>query len=79
MRQKSRVAKNSLSLDYGLCDVLNLMLSALKIQLYGSHVQNLITLYIAGYKFDDRKPDSPVLKICFAHFPFRLPSHQDDQ
>jgi len=28
----------------------------------------------AGYKFDDKKPDSPTLKIQFAHFPFRLPS-----
>lgn len=30
MRQKSRVAKNTLSLDHGLFDVFNLMLSALK-------------------------------------------------
>lgn len=34
---------------------------------------------LQGYKFDDRKPGSPVLKIYFAHFPFRLPSHRDDQ
>ncbi|CAM8990560.1 unnamed protein product [Rhodiola kirilowii] len=25
------------------------------------------------YKFDDRKPDSPNLRIHFANFPFRLP------
>ncbi|XP_014502275.1 nuclear speckle RNA-binding protein B [Vigna radiata var. radiata] len=29
---------------------------------------------LQGYKFDDKKPDSPTLKIQFAHFPFRLPS-----
>ncbi|KAG5018498.1 hypothetical protein AAZX31_06G050100 [Glycine max] len=29
---------------------------------------------LQGYKFDDKKPDSPTLKIEFAHFPFRLPS-----
>lgn len=33
----------------------------------------------AGYKFDDKKPDSPVLSLHFAHFPFRLPSDGDDQ
>lgn len=33
----------------------------------------------AGYKFDDKKPDSPALKIQFAHFPFRLPSNYDDR
>ncbi|XP_038896814.1 nuclear speckle RNA-binding protein B-like isoform X3 [Benincasa hispida] len=33
----------------------------------------------AGYKFDDKKPDSPSLKIQFAHFPFRLPSNHDDR
>ncbi|XP_021835361.1 RNA-binding protein 1 isoform X2 [Spinacia oleracea] len=27
-----------------------------------------------GYKFDDKKPESSILKINFAHFPFRLPS-----
>ncbi|KAG7024360.1 RNA-binding protein 1, partial [Cucurbita argyrosperma subsp. argyrosperma] len=31
---------------------------------------------LQGYKFDDKKPDSPALKIQFAHFPFRLPSNQ---
>ncbi|XP_020536645.1 RNA-binding protein 2 isoform X1 [Jatropha curcas] len=34
---------------------------------------------LQGYRFDDRKPDSPVLKIHFAHFPFRLPSDHDEQ
>ncbi|KAL3500808.1 hypothetical protein ACH5RR_039901 [Cinchona calisaya] len=34
---------------------------------------------LQGYKFDDRKPDSPVLRIHFANFPFRLPSDRDDQ
>ncbi|KAL8101559.1 RNA-binding protein 2-like isoform X1 [Apium graveolens] len=29
---------------------------------------------LQGYKFDNKKPDSPVLSIHFAHFPFRLPS-----
>ncbi|KAG5048291.1 hypothetical protein JHK85_009394 [Glycine max] len=29
---------------------------------------------LQGYKFDDKKPDSPTLKIQPAHFPFRLPS-----
>ncbi|XP_022977142.1 RNA-binding protein 1-like isoform X3 [Cucurbita maxima] len=33
---------------------------------------------LQGYKFDDKKPDSPALKIQFAHFPFRLPSNHDD-
>lgn len=33
----------------------------------------------AGYKFDDKKPDSPLLRIHFAHFPFRLPSDRDEQ
>ncbi|CAM8961299.1 hypothetical protein QQ045_005664 [Rhodiola kirilowii] len=28
---------------------------------------------LQGYKFDDRKPDSPNLRIHFANFPFRLP------
>ncbi|XP_021734467.1 RNA-binding protein 1-like [Chenopodium quinoa] len=27
-----------------------------------------------GYKFDDKKPESSILRIHFAHFPFRLPS-----
>ncbi|KAL6523980.1 hypothetical protein OROMI_031075 [Orobanche minor] len=31
---------------------------------------------LQGYKFDDKKPDSPPFKIHFAHFPFRLPSDQ---
>ncbi|KGN55353.1 RNA-binding protein 2 isoform X1 [Cucumis sativus] len=34
---------------------------------------------LQGYKFDDKKPDSPVLKIQFAHFPFHLPSNHDDR
>lgn len=44
-----------------------------------SHVMNVwkihnhVQLY-AGYKFDDKKPDSPTLKIKFAHFPFRPPT-----
>ncbi|GAB4854472.1 hypothetical protein Ancab_023055 [Ancistrocladus abbreviatus] len=29
---------------------------------------------LQGYKFDDKKPDSPVLRIHFAEFPFHLPS-----
>ncbi|EYU29339.1 hypothetical protein ABFS82_05G137700 [Erythranthe guttata] len=29
---------------------------------------------LQGYKFDDRKPESPLLRIHFAHFPFRLPT-----
>ncbi|XP_058781101.1 RNA-binding protein 2-like [Vicia villosa] len=29
---------------------------------------------LQGYKFDDKKPDSPTLKIQFAHFPFRPPT-----
>ncbi|TVU12601.1 hypothetical protein EJB05_46252, partial [Eragrostis curvula] len=31
------------------------------------------------YRFDDRKPDAPVLKIHFARFPFRLPAAEDDK
>lgn len=31
-----------------------------------------------GYRFDDKKPDSPALKIQFAHFPFRPPSEPSD-
>ncbi|KAL6970665.1 hypothetical protein U1Q18_030360 [Sarracenia purpurea var. burkii] len=34
---------------------------------------------LQGYKFDDKKPDSPVLRILFAHFPFRLPSERGEQ
>ncbi|PIN13218.1 hypothetical protein CDL12_14159 [Handroanthus impetiginosus] len=34
---------------------------------------------LQGYKFDDKKPDSPHIKIHFAHFPFRLPSDRDAQ
>lgn len=34
---------------------------------------------LQGYKFDDKKPDSPVLRIHFAHFPFRLPSDRGEQ
>ncbi|KAL2489622.1 RRM domain-containing protein [Forsythia ovata] len=34
---------------------------------------------LQGYKFDDKKPDSPVLSIYFAHFPSRLPSDRDEQ
>ncbi|KAL9254954.1 RNA-binding protein 1-like protein [Drosera capensis] len=34
---------------------------------------------LQGYKFDDKKLDSPVLKIHFAEFPFRLPSALDDE
>lgn len=30
---------------------------------------------LQGYKFDDKKPDSPALKIQFAKFPFRPASH----
>ncbi|KAI3711863.1 hypothetical protein L1987_70412 [Smallanthus sonchifolius] len=29
---------------------------------------------LQGYKFDNKKPDSPALQIHFAHFPFQLPS-----
>ncbi|XAR57606.1 hypothetical protein NMG60_11025802 [Bertholletia excelsa] len=31
---------------------------------------------LQGYKFDDKKPDSPALRIQFAHFPFRLPTER---
>ncbi|KAL3818939.1 hypothetical protein ACJIZ3_004844 [Penstemon smallii] len=34
---------------------------------------------LQGYKFDDKKPESPLLRIQFAHFPFRLPSDRDEQ
>ncbi|OWM63363.1 hypothetical protein CDL15_Pgr022108 [Punica granatum] len=33
---------------------------------------------LQGYKFDDKKPDSPCLMIHFAHFPLRLPSDRDE-
>lgn len=33
----------------------------------------------AGYKFDDKKPDSPTMKIQFARFPFRPPSDRGGQ
>ncbi|KAJ4823482.1 hypothetical protein Tsubulata_037501 [Turnera subulata] len=32
---------------------------------------------LQGYKFDDKKPESPALKLHFAHFPFHLPSDRD--
>ncbi|KAL9363132.1 hypothetical protein Peur_045917 [Populus x canadensis] len=32
---------------------------------------------LQGYKFDDKKPDSPTLKIQFARFPFRPASDLD--
>jgi hypothetical protein len=35
--------------------------------------------HFADYRFDDRKPDAPVLKINFARFPFRLPAAEDDK
>ena len=68
-------------LDQGLCNSSNLVLLAFKdsIMRTPSAVIWSVTKYVAGYKFDDRKPDSPVLKIHFAHFPFCLPSAQDDQ
>lgn len=31
------------------------------------------------YRFDERKPDAPVLKIQFARFPFCLPAAHDDR
>ncbi|XWS70223.1 hypothetical protein CRYUN_Cryun03dG0030000 [Craigia yunnanensis] len=34
---------------------------------------------LQGYRFDDRKPDSPALRIHFAHFPFHLQVDRDDQ
>ncbi|GMH11826.1 hypothetical protein Nepgr_013667 [Nepenthes gracilis] len=34
---------------------------------------------LQGYKFDDKKPDSPSLRIHFAHFPFRLPSTSEEK
>ncbi|XP_065849355.1 RNA-binding protein 2-like isoform X2 [Euphorbia lathyris] len=34
---------------------------------------------LQGYKFDDKKPNSPALRINFAHFPLRIPSDRDEQ
>ncbi|XP_024960795.1 uncharacterized protein LOC112501308 isoform X2 [Cynara cardunculus var. scolymus] len=34
---------------------------------------------LQGYKFDNKKLDSPALRIHCAHFPFRLPSDGDEQ
>ncbi|KAL2548534.1 RNA-binding protein 1-like [Forsythia ovata] len=34
---------------------------------------------LQGYKFDDKKAESPVLRISFAHFPFSPPSDRDGQ
>lgn len=34
---------------------------------------------LQGYKFDDKKPESPELKIYFAHFPFRLPASENGE
>ncbi|KAF9616983.1 hypothetical protein IFM89_033053 [Coptis chinensis] len=34
---------------------------------------------LQGYKFDEKKPDAPILKIQFAQFPFCPPSSRDDQ
>ncbi|KAF5192750.1 Rna-binding protein [Thalictrum thalictroides] len=34
---------------------------------------------LQGYKFDDKKPDAPSLKIQFAQFPFHPSSSRDDQ
>ncbi|CAN6172519.1 unnamed protein product [Urochloa humidicola] len=34
---------------------------------------------LRGYRFDDRKPDSPLLDIQFARFPFRLPATLNDR
>ncbi|XWS17611.1 hypothetical protein CRYUN_Cryun33cG0082000 [Craigia yunnanensis] len=34
---------------------------------------------LQGYKFDDKKPDSPALRIQFAHFPFHPRADRDDQ
>ncbi|XP_038695136.1 uncharacterized protein LOC119992489 isoform X2 [Tripterygium wilfordii] len=33
---------------------------------------------LQGYKVDDKKANSPSLRIQFAHFPFRLPSDHDE-
>ncbi|KAJ0971374.1 hypothetical protein J5N97_019333 [Dioscorea zingiberensis] len=32
---------------------------------------------LQGYKFDDKKPDSPILRIQFAKFPFHPPGYGD--
>ena len=40
----------------------------------GKYIMYSSVKFDAGYKFDDKKPDSPTLKIQLAHFPFRLPS-----
>ncbi|KAJ4952743.1 hypothetical protein NE237_029575 [Protea cynaroides] len=34
---------------------------------------------LQGYRFDDKKPDAPLLRIQFAHFPFRPPSDHDER
>ncbi|RXH72984.1 hypothetical protein DVH24_012668 [Malus domestica] len=34
---------------------------------------------LQGYKFDNKKPESPALKIHFAHFPFSLPDDGKEQ
>ncbi|KAL1830684.1 hypothetical protein DCAR_0100616 [Daucus carota subsp. sativus] len=34
---------------------------------------------LQGYKFDNKKPDSSVLSIHFAHFPFRLPPGREER
>ncbi|CAN6191178.1 unnamed protein product [Urochloa humidicola] len=34
---------------------------------------------LRGYRFDERKPDSPLLDIQFARFPFRLPATLDNR
>ncbi|KAF8406864.1 hypothetical protein HHK36_005985 [Tetracentron sinense] len=34
---------------------------------------------LQGYKFDDKKPDAPILRIQFAQFPFRPTSNHDDR
>ncbi|XP_048444334.1 RNA-binding protein 1 isoform X2 [Pyrus x bretschneideri] len=33
---------------------------------------------LQGYKFDNKKPESPALKIHFAHFPFNLPDDDNE-
>ncbi|CAN6721889.1 unnamed protein product [Malus baccata var. baccata] len=34
---------------------------------------------LQGYKFDNKKPESPALKIHFAHFPFSLPDDGNER
>nr|XP_043624867.1 nuclear speckle RNA-binding protein B-like isoform X2 [Erigeron canadensis] len=34
---------------------------------------------LQDYKFDHKKPDSPALRIHFAHFPFQLPHDREEQ